>query len=101
LPSGPIPPNPLELLSKMNLDEFLIHARASFDVVIIDTPALSVGEDAAIIAARTGSVLAVARSGSTRVNAFNDMVQGLTESGTVVVGSVLNDVPALKKAKKK
>ena len=101
LPSGPIPPNPLELLSKMNLDEFLIHARASFDVVIIDTPSLSVGEDAAMIAARTGSVLAVARSGSTRVHAFNDMVQGLTESGVAVVGSVLNDVPAPKKAKKK
>jgi protein-tyrosine kinase len=101
LPSGPIPPNPLELLSKMNLDEFLIHARASFDVVIIDTPSLSIGEDAAMIAARTGSVLAVARSGSTRVHAFNDMVQGLTESGVAVVGSVLNDVPAPKKPKKK
>jgi len=101
LPSGPTPPNPLELLSKPQTEEFFIHARASFDVVIIDTPALSVGEDAALIAARTGAVLAVARSGSTRIAAFNDMVQGLTESGTVVVGSVLNDVPAPKKAKKK
>lgn len=101
LPSGPIPPNPLELLSKLNLDEFLIHARASFDVVIIDTPALSVGEDAAMIAARTGSVLVVARAGKTRVHAFNDMVQGLTESGVAVVGSVLNDVPAPKKVMKK
>jgi protein-tyrosine kinase len=99
LPAGPIPPNPLELLSRMNLDEFLIHARASFDVVIIDTPSLSIGEDAAMIASRTGSVLAVARSGSTRVSAFNDMVQGFTEAGVAVVGSVLNDVPAPKKKK--
>lgn len=101
LPAGPIPPNPLELLSRMNLDEFLIHARASFDIVIIDTPSLSVGEDAAMIASRTGSVLAVARAGTTRISAFNDMVQGLTESGVSVVGSVLNDVPAPKKFKKK
>lgn len=101
LPAGPIPPNPLELLSRMNLDEFLIHARASFDVVIIDTPALETGEDAAMIASRTGSVLAIARSGKTRVAAYNDMVQGLVEAGVSVVGSVLNDVPATKKKKVK
>jgi receptor protein-tyrosine kinase len=41
LPAGPVPPNPLELLSRLNFDEFLIHVRATFDVVIIDTPALS------------------------------------------------------------
>ncbi|HEV7915192.1 MAG TPA: chain length determinant protein tyrosine kinase EpsG [Albitalea sp.] len=100
LPSGPTPPNPLELLSKMNLDEFLIHARASFDVVIIDTPPLSEGEDATMIAARTGSVLALARTGKTRLRDFNDMVQGLSEAGIAVVGSVLNEVPVVKKAKK-
>ncbi len=97
LPAGPIPPNPLELLGRLNLDEFLIHARASFDMVIIDTPALAIGEDAAMIASRTGAVLAVARTGLTRVAAHNDLLQGLMEAGTDVVGSVLNDVPRTKK----
>jgi protein-tyrosine kinase len=99
LPAGPTPPNPLELLSRMNLEEFLIHVRATFDVVIIDTPALSTGEDAALIAVRTGAALAVARAGQTRVSAFNDMVQGLMNAGVGVVGSVLNEVPQ-KKVKK-
>jgi receptor protein-tyrosine kinase len=101
LPAGPIPPNPLELLSRLNFDEFLIHVRATFDVVIIDTPALAVGEDAAMIAVRTGSALAVARTAQTRVHAFNDMVQGLSHAGVHVVGSVLNDVPEVKKKKEK
>ena len=101
LPAGPVPPNPLELLSRLNFDEFLIHVRATFDVVIIDTPALSVGEDAAMIAVRTASALAVARTAQTRVHAFNDMVQGLLNAGVNVVGSVLNDVPEAKKAKAK
>jgi receptor protein-tyrosine kinase len=101
LPAGPIPPNPLELLSRLNFDEFLIHVRATFDVVIIDTPALAVGEDAAMIAVRTGAALAVARTAQTRVNAFNDMVQGLMNAGVSVVGSVLNDVPEKKKIKAK
>jgi len=99
LPAGPVPPNPLELLSRLNFDEFLIHVRASFDMVIIDTPALSTGEDAAMISVRNGAVLTVARNGETRVASFNDMVQGLMNAGVAVVGSVLNEVP-LKKAVK-
>lgn len=99
LPAGPVPPNPLELLSRLNFDEFLIHVRASFDVVIIDTPALNCGEDAAMIAVKTGAALAVARTGETRVAAFNDMVQGFVNAGVAVVGSVLNDVPKKAKAK--
>jgi receptor protein-tyrosine kinase len=101
LPAGPVPPNPLELLSRLNFDEFLIHVRATFDVVIIDTPALSAGEDAAMIAVRTGAALAVARSGQTRVASFNDMAQGLMNAGVAVVGSVLNEVPQKKVKVKK
>ena len=101
LPAGPIPPNPLELLNRLNFDEFMIQVKSTFDVVIIDTPALSVGEDAAMIAVRTGAALAVARNAKTRVSAFNDLVQGLMNAGVSVVGSVLNDVPLTKAAKAK
>jgi receptor protein-tyrosine kinase len=99
LPAGPVPPNPLELINRMNFDEFLVQMRASFDVVIVDTSALCVAEDAAMIAVRTGAALAVARSTHTRVGAFTDMVQGLMNAGVEVVGSVLNDVPLPKAAK--
>ncbi|MET0335143.1 MAG: chain length determinant protein tyrosine kinase EpsG [Rhizobacter sp.] len=98
LSAGPVPPNPLELLSRSSFDEFLVRARAMFDVVIIDTPALSEGEDAALIALRSRAALAVARSTQTSVNGFSDMVQGLMYSGVEVVGSVLNEVPAAKKS---
>ena len=99
LPAGPVPPNPLELLNRLNFDEFMIQVKASFDVIIIDTPALSVGEDAAMIAVRTGAALAVARNAQTRVAAFADLVQGLMNAGVCVVGSVLNEVPATKAAR--
>ena len=99
LPAGPTPPNPLELLNRLNFDEFMIQAKASFDVVVIDTPALSAGEDAAMIAVRTGAALAVARSAQTKVAAFTDLVQGLMNAGVSVVGSVLNEVPASKAPK--
>jgi receptor protein-tyrosine kinase len=99
LPAGPIPPNPLELLNRLNFDEFMIQVRSSFDIVIIDTPAMSVGEDAAMIAMRTGAALAVARSAQTKLAAFTDLVQGLMNAGVAVVGSVLNEVPTAKATK--
>jgi receptor protein-tyrosine kinase len=100
LPAGPTPPNPLELLNRLNFDEFMIQAKGAYDVVIVDTPAMTSGEDAAMIAVRTGAALAVARSGSTRVAAYTDLVQGLMDAGVAVVGSVLNEVP-LRNGKKK
>ncbi|MEO6362021.1 MAG: chain length determinant protein tyrosine kinase EpsG [Caldimonas sp.] len=100
LPSGPTPPNPLELLNRLNLEEFMLGVRGMYDVVIVDTPAMSIGEDAAMIAVKTGAALAVARCGETRIAAFSDMVQGLMDAGVAIVGSVLNEVP-LKTRKKK
>ena len=100
LPAGPTPPNPLELLNRLNFDEFMLQAKSAYDVVIIDTPSMSIGEDAAMIAIKTGAALAVARVGSTRVSAFTDLVQGLTDAGVSVVGSVLNEVPMKKKLRK-
>jgi receptor protein-tyrosine kinase len=100
LPAGPTPPNPLELLNRLNFDEFMIQAKGAYDVIIVDTPAMTSGEDAAMIAVRTGAALAVARSGSTRVAAYTDLVQGLMDAGVAVVGSVLNEVP-LRNGKKK
>jgi receptor protein-tyrosine kinase len=97
LPAGPTPPNPLELLNRLNFDEFMLQAKSAYDVVIVDTPAITSGEDAAMIAVRTGAALAVARSGSTRVAAYADLVQGLMDAGVAVVGSVLNEVPVKKK----
>ena len=99
LPAGPTPPNPLELLNRVNFDELLIECRSAYDVVIVDTPALSTGEDAAMVAVRTGSALAVARCGTTRMAAFSDLVQGLQDTGVAVVGSVLNEVPVKKPAR--
>ncbi len=97
LPAGPTPPNPLELLNRLNFDEFMIQVKAAYDVIIVDTPAMTIGEDAAMIAVRTGAALAVARAGSTRVAAYADLVQGLMDAGVAVIGSVLNEASLAKK----
>jgi Mrp family chromosome partitioning ATPase len=90
----------LELLNRLNFDEFMVQVKSTFDVIIVDTPALATGDDAAMIAARTGAALAVARTAQTRRAAFADLVQGLMNSGVTVVGSVFNDVPSVKVKKR-
>jgi protein-tyrosine kinase len=96
LPAGPIPPNPLELLSRASFDELLGNAKANFDVILIDTPSFSVGEDALAISLSAGAAVVLARSAQTRVASFTNLVQGLMNSGVAVIGSVLNDVPLKK-----
>jgi receptor protein-tyrosine kinase len=91
LPAGALPPNPLELLSRPAWGAVLAEAQSTFDLVIVDTPALCQGEDAVLTAARAGSALVVARSHRTRLQGFTEMVRGLGNAGVNVAGSVLND----------
>lgn len=94
LPSGPTPPNPLELLGHVTFADLLNSARASFDIVILDTPGLTDGDDAILVTARAGAALAVARSRHTKVDAFRSMLAEIKAMGIQVTGTVLNDVPA-------
>jgi len=91
LPSGPLPPNPVELLHGRRFDLLLRRARAGFSVVIIDTPSVDRAEEAVITALRSDGVLALASSHHTRKRRFLDMVNGLQRAGVSIVGSVLND----------
>ncbi|WP_019560928.1 polysaccharide biosynthesis tyrosine autokinase [Caldimonas manganoxidans] len=94
LPAGPTPPNPLELLGQIGFADFLGSARASFDVVLIDTPSLSDGEDALLISARVGAALPVARNGHTRVEPLRQFMAEMKAMGIQLPGTVLNTVPS-------
>lgn len=93
LPAGPTPPNPTELLSRPVFDRVLEQSMSTFDVVIVDTPALSSGADAALLAKHAGASLTLARINATPMRAFNDLNQTVAMAGSRVVGSVLVDVP--------
>jgi receptor protein-tyrosine kinase len=91
LPAGPIPPNPLELLNRDNVDELLHWAASSYDIVLIDTASLAVGADALIVAGKAGAALTVARTNHTKTQAFRAMVDELRRAQINIVGSVLNN----------
>lgn len=59
--SGPIPPNPSELIERKAMTEFLDKAKKEFDYIIIDTPPAAVVTDALLLAQRADVTLFVVR----------------------------------------
>ncbi len=94
LPSGPKPPNPLELLSWQETSELVATLKNDYDVVILDTPAFSRSADAMVIAALCDGALLVALSGTTKNGSFGLLKKQLDNAGTRVVGAVVNEMAA-------
>ncbi len=94
LASGPIPPNPSELLGSLVAGKLLRELRAQFDYVIIDSAPLLAVTDAAILATQADGVLIVARSGKTKREQLQHAVVMLNDVGAKLLGAVLTMVPA-------
>lgn len=94
MPAGPLPPNPLELLSQPACGDVLDKLAFHYDVVLVDTPPFREGTDAHMVSVWAGEAVAVARNNATSLDAFETMVAMLIRSGVAVIGSVLNDPAA-------
>jgi protein-tyrosine kinase len=88
LPSGPLPPNPSELLSSPNLERALNTAAESFDWVIIDSPPVLALSDTMVIAPLCDAVLLVVRANSTPSKVVLDSIQRIGKER--ICGVVLN-----------
>jgi len=91
LPVGATPPNPLELVERPAFNLLMRELLSKFDHVVVDTPAGCYGSDSAVIAARCGAALVIARKDQGRVAALQDLVANLAETPAVVVGVVYNE----------
>ncbi len=94
LASGPLPPNPSEIVSSQLFNQVLQSLAEIADIVIIDAPPLLPVTDALAMAAQVDGVLLVARHGSTLRSAAGEARSKLDGIGANVVGYVLNAVPA-------
>jgi tyrosine-protein kinase Etk/Wzc len=94
LPSGPLPPNPAELLGSSQMTALLDKLSETYDLLILDTPPLLAASDAAIISRVVDGALVVVRAGRTEISALQTAVQQLATVGARVLGSVLNDPDA-------
>jgi len=91
LPVGPTPPNPLELLERPAFDLLLRELKTKFDRIIVDTPASSLGTDGAVIAARCGAGLIIARQDKSQLDAIENLVRTVQIGSAQIVGTVINE----------
>ncbi len=94
LASGPLPPNPSELLSSGRATEVLAGLKGYADTVLVDCPPVLPVTDAAALSARVDGTLLVASVGSTTTKQLGRAVEVLRQVGAPLVGAVLNNAPA-------
>jgi polysaccharide biosynthesis transport protein len=94
LASGPIPPNPSELLSTDPVWHILDALADGSDIVLIDSAPVLPVTDSRVVASRCDGVLLVVRAGSTNRRQVGEAVESLRKVQARVLGTVLNRLPA-------
>jgi polysaccharide biosynthesis transport protein len=92
LPTGPLPPNPSELLHSEAFEKLLDALRDRFDSVVIDSPPIAPVTDAAILSKRVDGTVLVVRAAVTRKDVARRAVRSLRDVGGRLVGTVFNAV---------
>lgn len=92
LPSGPIPPNPSELLGSERMARLVDELRGKFDYILFDSPPILVVTDAAVLGGKIDGVVMVVRFEKTDRRAAIEAKKLLENARAKVLGAVLNDV---------
>ena len=88
--AGPLPPNPVELLSSSRMAEVMDLLSEQYDYIVVDTPPVSVVTDAAAMSQNCDGVVFVVRQNSTKIESAQLAKKNLQNVGANVIGCVLN-----------
>ncbi len=92
LTSGPVAPNPSEILMSNRMQAFLEAAREEYDYVLLDTPPVMPVTDAAALSSKTDGVMLVIASGEDKPELVKSAKTRLEQAGANVLGCILNKV---------
>ena len=90
IPSGPVPPNPSELLASDRMRELLERARSRFDFVVIDTPPVLAVTDSTVIGAAADGVVLCLSAGKVLREDAKSCRDRLLMADVKILGTVLN-----------
>ena len=93
LASGPLPPNPPELLGSQKMRRLCENLIQEADMVIFDTPPTLLVTDATVLAMMVDGVLVITDAEKTRRGAIQETVENLRKAGANILGAVLNRMP--------
>ncbi len=92
LPSGPIPPNPAELIGSEQMANFLKTMGNNFTHVVVDSPPIASFTDGVLIASMVDGVILVVHAGKSSRQVIRRSRQLLQDIGAKIFGVVLNNV---------
>ncbi len=92
IPTGPLPPNPADLLSSHKLADAIAELRTKYKFIVIDSPPVMAATDAVILSVHADGVLLIVRSGETPKVAFTRTRDLLSSVKCHILGVVLNAV---------
>ena len=95
--SGTLPADPVNLLGSERFAELLAQARQEFDYVLLDSPPIRAGSDAAVLAHQGDGILFVVDAQNTRRWVLQRSVRSLESVGANVLGTVMNNVESQEK----
>ena len=92
LPSGPIPPNPSELLGSKKMETLILTFLEVYDLILFDTPPVLAVADAQILSGRCDGVILVIRSKQTEKKDLVKAKELLERSHSNLLGTIFNGV---------
>ena len=93
LTSGPLPPNPADMLGSQRLDQIIVDLRKTADIVLFDAPPVIAVTDATVLGSKVDGVLLVISAGKTRRD-HAERAKALLEKANVrIIGATLTNSP--------
>lgn len=96
LTSGPLPPNPAEILGSDRTARILQGLQHDFDLVIVDSPPVMLVTDPVVLSMQAAGTLLVLDANTTRVDAARKALETLARSGITPIGAVVNKLESEK-----
>lgn len=93
LTSGPMPPNPVELLGSENNKKLLERLKKKYEIILMDCPSVIGLSDALIISALSDATVLTVSSKKTKMENVEKTKKIFEKNHLVITGVVLNNVP--------
>lgn len=92
IPSGPIPPNPVELISSNRMKNLLSELSKTYDYIIIDSPPVLHLADGLVLSTFVDGTVLVIRAGKTSYDMFSTGLRKLVDFKPHILGVILNSL---------
>jgi capsular exopolysaccharide synthesis family protein len=93
LASGPLPPNPADMLGSRRLDEIIATLSDAADLILFDAPPVIAVTDATVLGSKVDGVLLVVSAGKTRRDHAERAKEMLEKANVRIVGAALTNAP--------